>query len=317
MTEAYGLGEYITELRVVAGSPLLGKSVLEAKLGETQDITVLEILRGDRKIWFPLYEPLREGDVLLVRGAVKELFKLKNSLGLELEPEFRLHEHPLAGEEMELVEVLLAAQSRLAGRTLKTLDFHWRYKTIVLALHRRGKALREKLADVRLRSGDALLLLGPKTEIARLRDDDNFMVLEPRRDIVLDRKKAPVALGIVGLVVTLAALNVLPIVVTSLLGCAAMVVTRCLRAEDAYRAIEWKVIVLLAGHSAVRHSLSQDGCGATPRRPCARACPRCRTGCGAGGALPAHSHAHGIHEQRRRRRAAGAGGHLHRRQTRP
>src|SRR5690606_9462760 len=106
----YGLGEYITELRAVAGSPLLGKTIIEAKLGETHDITVLEILRGERKIWFPLYEPLREGDVLLVRGAVKELFKLKNSVGLELEPEFKLQDQQLAGEEMELVEVLVPAQ---------------------------------------------------------------------------------------------------------------------------------------------------------------------------------------------------------------
>ncbi len=259
LTEAYNLGEYITELRVVAGSPLLGKTVVEAKLGETHDITVLEILRGDHKIWFPLYEPLREGDLLLVRGAVRELFKLKNSAGLELEPEFSLKEHKLTGEEMELVEVLLAAPSRLAGRTLKSLNFYWRYKTIVLALHRRGTTLREKLANVRLRSGDALLLLGPKAEIGRLRDDDNFLVLEPRRDVVLDRRKAPIALGIVGLVVALAALNVLPIVATALLGCAAMVLAGCLRAEDIYSAIEWKVVMLLAGILPLGMALEKTG----------------------------------------------------------
>ena len=92
-----------------------------------------------------------------------------------------------------------------------------------------------------------------------MRDDDNFMVLEPRRDIVLDRKKAPVALGIVGLVVTLAALNVLPIVATALLGCVAMVVTRCLRVEDAYRAIEWKVVMLLAGILPLGIALEKSG----------------------------------------------------------
>ncbi len=263
LAEAYGLGEYITELRVVAGSPLLGKTALEAKLGETNDITVLEILRGDHKIWFPLDEPLQEGDVLLTRGAVKELFKLKNSLGLELQPEFKFQEQKLRGEELDLVEVLLAPQSRLAGRTLKDLDFHWRYKTIVLALHRRGTVLREKLANLRLRSSDALLLLGPRTEIARLREDDNFLVMEPRRDVVLNRRKAPVALGIVGLVVALAALNVLPIVATALLGCAAMVLTGCLRAEDAYRAIEWKVVFLLAGILPLGLALDKTGAAHT------------------------------------------------------
>ena len=259
LTETYSLGEYITELRVGNGSPLLDKSVREAKLGETHDITVLEILRGEHRIWFPMDEPLREGDVLLVRGSVKELFKLKNSLGLELEPEFKLQQRKLAGDETELVEVLLAPQSRLAGRTLKNLDFHWRYKSIVLALHRRGTVLREQLASVPLRAGDALLLLGPGADIARLRDDDNFLVLEPRRDVVLNRRRAPVALGIVGLVVALAGFEVLPIVATALLGCAAMVLTRCLRAEDAYRAIEWKVIMLLAGILPLGLALEKTG----------------------------------------------------------
>lgn len=259
LTETYGLGEYIAELRVLTGSPLLGKTVVEAKLGETYDITVLEILRGEGKIWSPLHEPLREGDVLLARGAVKELFKLKNSVGLEHEPKFQLQDAKLESGELDLVEVLLAPQSRLAGRTLQDLDFHWRFKSLVLALHRRGQVLRDKLARVRLRSGDALLLLGPKEAIARLRDDDNFVVLEPRRDVVLDRRKAPVALGIVALVVALAALNVLPIVATALLGCAAMVVTRCLRAEDAYRAIDWKVVLLLAGILPLGMALQKTG----------------------------------------------------------
>jgi di/tricarboxylate transporter len=263
LTEAYGLGEYIAELRVAAGSPLLGKTVIEARLGEVHDITVLEILRGDRKIWFPPDEPLREGDVLLVRGAVKELFKLKNSVGLELEPAFKLQDQQLRGEEMELVEVLLQPQSRLARHTLKEIDFHWRYKTVVLALHRRGTVLRDKLAKVPLRSGDALLLLGSGPAIARLRDDDNFVVLEPRRDLVLDRRKAPLALGIVGLVVLLAALKVFPIVVTALLGCAAMVLARCLRPQDAYRAIDWKVIVLLAGILPLGMALEKTGAART------------------------------------------------------
>lgn len=259
LTENYELGEYIAELRVMKGSPLLGQSVVGAKLGELHDITVLEILRDDRKIWSPTYEPLREGDVLLVRGAVKQLFKLKNNLGLELDPKFRLEDQTLPGQDLELVEALVPPHSRLAGRTLRGLEFHWRYKAVVLALHRRGQTLREKLATARLRVGDALLLLGPRNEIARLRNDDNFVVLETRGDVTLDRRKAPVALGIVALVVAVAALKVLPIVATALMGCAALVLTRCLRAEEAYLAIDWKVIVLLAGVLPLGRALEQSG----------------------------------------------------------
>jgi di/tricarboxylate transporter len=127
-------------------------------------------------------------------------------------------------------EVLIAPQSQLANCTLKDLDFLGQYKVIVLALHRRGQVLRDKLAAVRLRFGDALLLLGPKAEINRLRDDDDFIVLEMRQDATPHRGKAPWALGIVALVVLLASFGALPIVVSALLGCVAMVLTRCLRA---------------------------------------------------------------------------------------
>jgi len=259
LTENYGLGEYITELRVLKASPLIGKRVTETHLAEEHDITILEILRGERKIWSPHDEPLREGDLLLVQGAVKELFKLKNSLGLEMEPKFQLKDTKLASQELDLVEALLAPQSRLAGRTLRGLDFRWHYKIIVLALHRRGQVVREKLASLRLRAGDALLLLGPKREIERLRDDDNFVLLEPRRDVTLDLRKAPIALGIVATVVLLAAFKVLPIVATALLGCVAMVLTRCLRAEDAYRAIDWKIVMLLAGILPLGLALQKTG----------------------------------------------------------
>jgi di/tricarboxylate transporter len=259
LVEAYGLGEYMTELRVLPGARLIGKTVLDSRLGESKDITVIEILRGDRKIWSPLYEPLQAGDILLVRGSVKELFKLKNNMGLEIEPQFKLQDQRLAGQDMELVEALVAPRSMLVGRTLRGVDFHWRFKSIVLAMHRRGHVLREKLAMTRLRPGDALLLLVPKTELVRLRKDESLILLEPRRDVTLNRRKAPMALAIVAAVVLLAAFKILPIVASALLGCAAMVLTRCLRPEDVYRSIEWRVIVLLAGVIPLGMALSNTG----------------------------------------------------------
>lgn len=259
LVQAYGLGEYITELRVMESSSLIGKTVMEAKLGETHDISVLEILRGRRTIWSPLNEPINADDVLLVRGIVKELFKLKNSMGLEMEPQFKLQDGSLGSGEAELVEAIVAPRSSIVGRTLRGVDFHWRFKALVLAIHRRGQVLRKKLAYTRLRAGDALLLLGLRKELEPLRQDPNFIMLEPRRDVILNRKKAPLALGIVALVILLPALKIVPIVAAALMGCAAMVLTRCMRAEDIYRAVEWRVIVLLAGIIPLGLALENTG----------------------------------------------------------
>ena len=102
LTANYQLGEHVTELRVMSGSPLIGKSVVDAKLGATHDVTLLEILRGEHKLWFPAHEPLREGDLLLVRGAVTKLMDLKNSTRLEIEPQFKLQDESLEGQDLDL-----------------------------------------------------------------------------------------------------------------------------------------------------------------------------------------------------------------------
>lgn len=85
LTETYELGNYISELRVTAHSTLFGKTVLDTQRGSRYDVTVLEILREQRKIWSPPYEPLREGDVLLAWGGVKNLMDLKSAARLEIE----------------------------------------------------------------------------------------------------------------------------------------------------------------------------------------------------------------------------------------
>jgi di/tricarboxylate transporter len=259
LTETYQLGEYITELRVLDGSSLIGKTVFATKFGQQHDVTVLEILRDDQKLFSPLHEPIRAGDVLLVRGKVESLMDLKASQGLDIEPEFRLRDRTLETEKLRLAEAVVATRATVAGHTLAELDFRNRYRVIVLAVQRRGHTLRDKLNTVRLRFGDALLLMGLKDDIARLRADDNFIVLEHVDEPTLRRHKVPVALAIFGAVVSLAAMGVMPIVVSAILGCVALVVARCISLEEAYQAIEWKIIFLLAGVLPLGIGLEKSG----------------------------------------------------------
>lgn len=259
LTEVYQLGEYITEMRIMEKSPLIGKTMVSSKFGEEHDVTVLEILRENRKLWAPLTEPIREGDILLVRGRVKDLIAMRGAERIEIEPEFKLQDKALQTEDLKLVEALVAPQSRLIDRTLTELEFRRRYNAIVLAIQRRGLPLRKKLTNVRLRFGDALLLQGPEKEIKRLRADDNFIVLEEVEEPALRRRKVPIALGIIALVVGLATINVMPILVSAILGCIVMVVTRCLTLEEAYGAIDWKVIFLLAGVLPLGLAMEKSG----------------------------------------------------------
>jgi di/tricarboxylate transporter len=127
LTENFRLGGYVTELRVMPESPLIGKSVEESKLAETHDVTVLELIRDKRKVWVPLGEPLAEGDLLLVRGKVKDLVALRNREKLEIEPEFKLRDEELEDDDLQLAEAFVPPRSRLIGHTLSESDFHWRY----------------------------------------------------------------------------------------------------------------------------------------------------------------------------------------------
>lgn len=263
ITEAYELGKYITELRVLADSPLIGKSVVQAQLGEKHSVYVLELIRGEEKHWSPRGEELREGDVLLVRGNLEKIKSLKDSSKLDFEPEFKLQDSKFSGEDGDraqvLVEVMVAPGARLVDHTLEELDFKWTYNATVLAVHRRGEVLREKIKDVNLNVGDVLLLMCPKAELDVLRANHNLIVLNERGEASLPKRKAWLAIGILATAITVAALGWLPIVASAILGGIALVATRCIGNDQAYQAIDWRVIVLLAGVLPLGIAMQKSG----------------------------------------------------------
>ena len=259
LTETYGLGKYITELRVMPDSPLIGQSVAQSKLAEKFSVYVLELMRGKELVSSPRAEVLQAGDVLLARGDWTRLNELKEEMKLEIEPEFKLRDDHLTDESQSLVEVMVAPNSRFAGETLRELDFRWHYHATVLALHRRGEVLREKIREVKLNVGDILLILAPREELPSLRRNPNLVVVTEREDETASRRRAPLALLIMVAVIVSAGLGLMPIVISALIGCVAMVVTKCLEPEEAYEAIDWRIIVLIAGVLPLGIALQQSG----------------------------------------------------------
>ena len=246
LATTYHLGEYVTELRIRAKSPLVGKSVVESRLGEDHDITVIRVLTDEENGWAPLRRVLQPDDVLLVHGSLPDLIRLRGTMGLRINADFELRDEALQGEDLRLVQSLVAPGSKLVGRTLKETDFRNRYKALVLAMQRRGETIHEKLSGIELVVGDSLLIQTHVREMQSLRRSSDFIVLNELPGTAL-RRKAPLAVGILVAVVGLAAFDVVPILVSALLGCVALVMTRILKPEDVYRSINWQVIFLLAG----------------------------------------------------------------------
>lgn len=260
LIEQYDLGKYITELRVMDGSSLIGTSVGEAKLGEKFGVYVLELLRGEEKVWSPRSQTLQEGDVLLARGDWSKLDELKKKAGLEINPEFELKARTFEeGTDQILTEVMIAPRSRLIGSSLRFLDRRWPYNATVLAVHRRGEVLRRQLKDLRLDVGDVLLMLVPESDMQGLRADSNVIVLSQRDAEKAMGWRAPFALVTMALVIGIAAVGWAPISVTALAGAVAMTLAGCLEADEVYDAVDWRVIILLAGVLPLGIAMSQSG----------------------------------------------------------
>ena len=261
LVEEYELGKYITELRVVPESALIGTSVGEAKLGDEYGVFVLELMRGDERIWSPRSQILKEGDVLIARGDWSRLDQLRAEAGLEINTEFQLKARTLEeGTQQVLTEVMIAPRSRVVGTTLAMLDRRWRHDATILAIHRRGEILRKQLKNVHLNVGDVLLMLTPETEMPALRRDSDVIVLSERD---AERKpvgwRAPFALVTMALVIAVSAIGWAPIAITALTGAVAITLAGCLEADEVYDAIDWRIIILLAGLLPLGIAMSQTG----------------------------------------------------------
>ena len=254
-SENLELGKFVTELRVLADSPLIGESVAAARLGERFGVYVLELLRGDEHLWAPREQDLREGDVLLARGDWHRLDELKLKMKLEIAPVLDL---PAAGRRV-LIEALVAPGARVAGDTIEDVGLRWNDAVTVLAVQRRSRILREQLKHTRLEVGDILLLLVDGPALRQLRRESGLVVLSERGDTLASRRKAPLAIGILVAVVAIAGLGILPIVVSALVGCAAMALTGCFSFEDVYEAMDWKVVVLLGAILPLGIALEKTG----------------------------------------------------------
>lgn len=163
------------------------------------------------------------------------------------------------GEGSRLVEATLAPRSTLSGKTLKELDFYHRYGLTVIGIRRHGETIREPLAQVRLRFGDTLLLRGTPERIRRLSPDTDFLLLEPVENPAPDYTRTGRAVTIFVGAIGLAAVGGLHISLAATFGAVAMVLSGCLRIEEAHRAIDWRTIIAIGGMMPLGTALETTG----------------------------------------------------------
>jgi len=256
---SFGLKDYLTEIELTADAACVSHPLGDNALMRDLDLDVLEVTREGRRVVMPRRDfLLQERDVLLVRCGVDELARLKERPGIRLHPDVRVSDEDLSSEEVMLVEAIIAPESDYAGMSARAVRFQHRFGAAVLALRHRGGLAGTKLREARLRAGDALLLQLPRENLDLLQADDNFVVVS---EVAMPavRRKLPLAVAIMAGVVALAAFGLQPIVVTAVAGAVVMVLARCLTLEEAYEAVEWKVVFLLAGVLTLGMALEKSG----------------------------------------------------------
>ncbi|HEX8336880.1 MAG TPA: SLC13 family permease [Pyrinomonadaceae bacterium] len=251
LVEQYGMRQYISEVVVVKGSPLAGKTLAEGNLSEILDLTVIGVIRGTQGRLPPRGEEvLQEGDLLLVQGRMDDILRVKDEAGIEIRPDFELQSHDLEGGDVELFEVMVLRGSEMNGRTLRSLHFRDRYDLTVLAINRHGMALLTKLSTVTLRFGDVLLVQGAKEGVERLTSDGHVLLLEEA--LKGERERAgkrwwAVAAFVVFLSFSVLHLPQVPLAVAVLFGVLILLASRAVLLHEVYDLIDWRLIVLIAG----------------------------------------------------------------------
>ncbi len=249
---------FMSELLVPHDSPMIGKSLSEANLNSGSGLQVLKIFRDQLEYTEPSYDTiLMAGDQLMIHGQVKDVVELRGSGHLS----FSRNEafETISSHDVVLAEAIVGRNSRFSNRPMRDLDLTVRYGIAVLAVHRQDENISGNLDDFQLQFGDVMLVEGTPTQIKRFADNGELISLNTVHERPFRRDKAPIAVIATLAVMLLAAVGVMPIEGLAIIGAVTVLATRCLDVEDAYKAVDWKILSLIFGMLAISIAMDKVG----------------------------------------------------------
>ncbi|WP_312954170.1 SLC13 family permease [Pseudomonas songnenensis] len=252
--------EYGVEVEVEAAGPLVGKTISQAGLRHLTYGYLAEIDRQGRLI--TAVEPdrtLQPGDKLNFIGAPECASELRRIQGLK-PANGSFHKLEVENHQRCLVEVVIASEFPALNKTVRESRFRTRFNAVILSVSREGNRISGKLGDITLRVGDTLLLEASHQFVEQYRFRRDFLLVSALNDSTPpDFRKAPLALGILLLMVLVSALGLLPIMEAAFLSAGAMLVTRCVTASKARRYIDLPVLVVIAASFSLGSAMTLTG----------------------------------------------------------
>lgn len=263
LSTEYKLNKFLSEMRVMPDSPLIGLTIVDSRLGEKFDITVLGSKRDGRlRLGVLPNMHIKANDVLFVQSEREKLEAISDKIGVQISDDPKLAAKDLNSTETVLAEAVVSQKAPFLGRTLSSANFRSRYGASVLAIWREEAPIRGRLKRTYLRLGDTLLIHGRRENVDALRDDAAFLLLKETKEENPRLNKAPINMLIFVSMITLVGFGILDIAVAAVLGAILTVLTGCLNMDEAYKSIEWKTVFLIAGMLPMGVAMEKTGTAA-------------------------------------------------------
>ena len=259
LLEEFAIDNYLSQIKVGESSDLVGVALTDSWLGDA-GVTVLAILREDKKIFPRAEEVMLAGDILAVQASRTELLDLDEHPDLSFGPLDSPADEDFAAADVKLAEAVVMPRSQVQGKTLRKLNLRQRYGVTVFAAYRHGTPYPPTdVASLRLREGDVLLLQGTPESLALLQSNESIWVLGQLERQRFRRRRGSIALVALLGAVAAAAVNWVPVSVALLVASLIVVLTRGVASNDVYGSIEWRIIVLIGGMTSFGVAMETSG----------------------------------------------------------
>ena len=258
--DLFRIKAYITEARVPEKSPLVGEAVRKVEQLCDNEISVMAIYRGRRRMLAPAgVERLWRNDVLILEGDPAALEPLLDGSKLEQTGRKDFSDEDLKSDEIRLVEAVLMPNSPIEGRSMRGLRMHDRYGINLLAVAREGMAPRASLGSIRFRTGDVLLLQGERNTLQQALSAMMCLPLADRGLRVPRQRPIHVPLAVFGAAIAATALGLVPVQIAFVTVVATLVLFGTLSLREVYESVEWPVILLLGALIPIGEALQSTG----------------------------------------------------------
>lgn len=251
--DKFKLTDITTELIVVENSPWIGKTLEQLVTEKEKQFSLLSWVRGDKiQDCAKKDATLEAGDNFVIRTTPDELVSFDGELGLVLKALHKFSdakENPLtlAGDEKRILKAVISHNSEFVGRTVAQIDFYKRFGVAIVGIWRKSGWISTGVADVTIRSGDMLVIWGPKEKLNSLINHRGFLMVLPFFASSMKRSKSKISIFIMLTSIILAATGILPAYLAFTAGALTMILSKCVNIEQAYESIEVKIYVMIAG----------------------------------------------------------------------